>query len=339
MSIGVIEAGGQLEIAVNVRLAIDLWLPAVSVFERNVCPELSLCCDVEEIFPGILGSGMQPSERTIFDEVGVPDLLIGGPPCQGHSNLNNHTRRNDPRNAHYSRMARAAEILRPKVVVIENVPAVQWDKSGVVNESGSFLREIGYEVESVVLDMTQLGVPQRRKRHVLLASRVGDVDPEKVLQTLAERRIDSVRSVRWAIGDLRRKKGKTTFDTSATPSAENQRRMNFLFANELFDLPDSERPLCHRDGNHSYRSVYGRMSWDSPAQTVTSGFGSMGQGRYVHPEFARTITPHEAARLQTFPDWFDWAGIGRTDLATLIANAVPPLLTMRLAELVLPSLV
>lgn len=85
--------------------------------------------------------------------------------------------------------------------------------------------------------------------------------------------------------------------------------------------------------------MYGRLRWDAPAQTITSGYGSMGQGRYVHPGRRRTLTPHEAARLQTIPDWFTLASAGtRTALARMIGNAVPPLLGIALGRLLLPGL-
>jgi DNA (cytosine-5)-methyltransferase 1 len=81
------------------------------------------------------------------------------------------------------------------------------------------------------------------------------------------------------------------------------------------------------------KSVYGRLSWDRPAQTITSGFGSMGQGRYVHPLRRRVITPHEAARLQGLPDFFSFDSVvGRTLLHEMIGNAVPPQLITTLIK-------
>src|SRR4051812_46467341 len=77
----------------------------------------------------------------------------------------------------------------------------------------------------------------------------------------------------------------------------------------------------------TYISMYGRLLPDQPAQTVTTGFGSMGQGRYVHPTARRTITPHEAARLQFIPDFFEFGARERTALAEMIGNGVPPKLT------------
>ncbi|MGH3053264.1 MAG: DNA cytosine methyltransferase, partial [Gaiellaceae bacterium] len=92
------------------------------------------------------------------------------------------------------------------------------------------------------------------------------------------------------------------------------------------------RPVCHQS-EHSYVSMYGRLRWDAPAQTVTTGFGSMGQGRYVHPLRPRTLTPHEAARLQFLPDFMRFEEIRtRAALAQAIGNAAPPLLTIVLVE-------
>ena len=133
--------------------------------------------------------------------------------------------------------------------------------------------------------------------------------------------------------------GRRRLRRSANHSAENRRRIAYLFEHDLYELPDSERPPCHRDKAHSYRSVYGRMRADEPAPTITVGFGSTGQGRFVHPTEPRTLTPHEAARVQTFPDWFDFGGLGRRQLQKAIGNAVPPMLaSVVLRELLLGDL-
>src|SRR5439155_20605066 len=90
---------------------------------------------------------------------------------------------------------------------------------------------------------------------------------------------------------------------------------------------------------HTYNSMYGRLSWNEPAQTITTGFGSMGQGRFVHPALSRTLTPHEAARLQTLPDFYDLdTSKGRGAWAMVIGNAVPPPLGVHLIEPLLCAL-
>jgi DNA (cytosine-5)-methyltransferase 1 len=121
-------------------------------------------------------------------------------------------------------------------------------------------------------------------------------------------------------------------------SQENQERLNWLFNNDSFELPNHVRPICHQDG-HTYPSVYGRMKPDQPAPTLTTGFMSPGRGRFIHPLERRMLTPREAARLQGFPNWFDFLdrdNTKRSDLAKWIGDAVPSILgyfaTMSLAE-------
>jgi DNA (cytosine-5)-methyltransferase 1 len=135
-----------------------------------------------------------------------------------------------------------------------------------------------------------------------------------------------------AIQDLQNIVPVRALDKAASIGAENLERIEHLFRFDLYDLPDSLRPDCHRLKKHTYTSVYGRMSWDQPAQTITSGFTCMGQGRFVHPKRKRTLTPHEAARLQFLPDFFRFdEDLPRAALCEMIANAVPPKLTYLLA--------
>ena len=118
-------------------------------------------------------------------------------------------------------------------------------------------------------------------------------------------------------------------DTPSATSEINAARIDYLFDEGLYDLPDEQRPDCHKNGT-TYKSVYGRLDWDRPAQTITTGFNTPGQGRYVHPLRRRVITPREAARLQGFPDWYDLTPDGvsvhRKHLAKWIGGAVPPAL-------------
>jgi len=249
------------------------------------------------------------------------DILLAGPPCQGYSDLNNLTRRNDERNLLYERVARFVEIAKPKNVLIENVPAVRHGKENALQTAVSTLEKCGYYVDTGIVDFADLGVPQRRKRHLLLASRKKD---NRIDTVVGKFRVDRPRTVRWAIEDLRHKKGSGVFDSSSKHSEENLKRMKYLVNKGVYRLPDRMRPDCHKDGNHTYASVYGRLNWDEPAQTITGGFISPGQGRFVHPSLPRTLTPHEAARLQFFPDFFDFSNVEkRTALAEMIGNAVP----------------
>lgn len=335
LTLGVAQAAAQVGLATDVRLAIDFEESATDVYSDNFTKANVKTASVEQYFDGQLGQPLTTVEQRTVADVGDVHLLVGGPPCQGHSDLNNHTRRDDPKNALYARMARAAEVLRPHFVLIENVPSVRHDISGVVGTTRTQLEANRYAVAEATVSLNALGVAQRRKRHVMFASRDKRVDPAVVLEALLERKPDSAHNLRWAIGDLEKLDEPTGYDVPPRASEVNLRRMRYLLEHEIYDLPNTERPKCHQD-EHSYKSMYGRLKWELPAQTITSGFGSIGQGRYMHPSAARALTPHEAARIQGFPDYFEFSAISRrADLATMIGNAVPPALSREITAALL----
>ena len=326
LTLGAAQAANDQGLALDVRLAVDFEDAPIRAFKANFPSAKTQVAPVEELFDGELGGRITPKERSVARSVGGLDLLVGGPPCQGHSSLNNHTRRDDPKNRLYLRMARAADVLRPRVVMIENVPAVVHDSEGVVERASVALVEAGYTVADTVVELIRLGVPQKRRRHVLLGVRQDRLVSGTELTEVLATRSDRVRDLRWAIGDLESSASTSWVDVPSCASAENRARMKWLLENDAYDLPNRLRPPCHQ-GDHSYVSMYGRLKWGEPAQTITSGFGSLGQGRFMHPSLPRTLTPHEAARLQGFPDYFTFdSAVNRTQLAIIIGNAVPPLL-------------
>jgi DNA (cytosine-5)-methyltransferase 1 len=310
------ESGFQPEIAA----AIDNSPEANAVYDDNFGKGSAKLGDIAGLVPSDMAVSATAFEQSLTVGGRRIGLLMGGPPCQGHSDLNNHTRRCDPRNALYLHMARAAAIFRPDAVVIENVQGSPYDRSGSVGRTVELLRRFGYHIDADLVDLSRIGVPQRRRRFIILAT-LREAPPIAAMLKPYE---VPARDLRWAIGDLENDSGLTMDRSPGRPSAANARRMDYLFERGLYDLPDSERPPCHRDRAHSYTSVYGRLHWDRPAPTITGGFYSMGMGRYVHPSRRRTLTPREAARLQFFPDYFSFdAAGGRTAMARIIGNAVP----------------
>jgi DNA (cytosine-5)-methyltransferase 1 len=336
LTLGVAEAARRAGIALEIPLAVDFAEAPMRVFAEAFPKASVIQGGVEEYFDGEVGQPLTSTERGTATRVGGQssqglDLLVGGPPCQGHSDLNNHSRRDDPRNAFYVRMARATEVLFPRAVIIENVPTVVHDKGGVVAITRSVLSSAGYAVADAVIRLDELGVPQTRRRHLLLGVRGAELDPMELLVDLTGQPAEA-RDLAWAIEDLLEWEGTRPFDSSGRVSVTNRGRIDHLFEEGVDDLPNGLRPRCHQ-GKHSYVSMYGRLSWGRPAQTITSGYGSMGQGRYVHPSRRRTLTPHEAARLQFFPDWYPFDVVTkRGSWAEMIGNAVPPKLTMELTR-------
>lgn len=327
ITLGVCQSAHQHGFATDIALAVDIEQTATDVYRANFPKARRVeLAPVEDFFDGVLDDPLTFRETRTRESTGAVDVLVGGPPCQGHSNLNNHTRRVDSKNALYLRMARTAEVLRPRVVLIENVPAVLRDRhegESVVVRARRHLEKLRYRVVDEVVSVATLGVAQTRRRHLLLATQEGEVHPADVFEQLTANAVD--RDLEWAVGDLRNVDDGTAFDRRPQANVENLSRMQWLLEHpDVFDLPNDLRPKCHQ-GEHSYKSMYGQLQWSKPAQTITSGFGSIGQGRYMHPEQPRALTAHEAARIQGFPDYFDFSAcLTRTALATMIGNAVPP---------------
>ena len=254
------------------------------------------------------------------------DLVAAGPPCQGHSNLNNHSRRSDRRNLLYLAVPAFAVACGAGAVVIENVTSVIHDELQVVQTTRALLESSGYTVTDGVLSADAMGWPQTRRRHFLVARRAVDGGPVPIAavnEALAEPR---ARTVGWAFGGGGQLSADPALREPTVLTEANRQRIQWLFENDEHDLALTERPDCHQDGT-SYGAVYGRMHADRPAPTITTGFTTPGRGRFVHPSEPRTLTPAEAACLQGFPDTYCFRPeprrpASRSQLAKWIGDAV-----------------
>jgi DNA (cytosine-5)-methyltransferase 1 len=321
LSLGISEACRAVHKRFVSVLAVDRDPSCITIYRKNLPCEEANQVDITEVIDGTIGSPPTVNERSFLKKIRDVTVLLAGPPCQGNSDLNNHTRRKDPRNALYERVARFVEIVEPEHILVENVAPAIHGKERAIQRTIEVLRREGYYVDSGIVDLSTIGVPQTRKRHVLIASKSKKLS---VVDVIERHRVSVTRSVRWAIGDLEHEPPNGPFTTPSKYTERNLRRIRYLHAKGLFELPNKLRPPCHRSGEHSYKSMYGRLKLDEAAQTITSGFGSPGQGRFVHPTQLRTLTPHEAARLQFFPDFFDFSLVKkRGPLASMIGNAAP----------------
>lgn len=325
MTLGIAEGSRINGFNLDIKLALDINKASLEVYNKNflVNKDRILEDNITKIVTNKSGSKFSASELTLKQKYKELDILVAGPPCQGHSNLNNHTRRNDPRNELYLNAIRFIEIVKPKVAIIENVTAVVHDKDNVIAISNKRLEKSGYQIHPLNIDMSAYGLAQSRKRYIQIAILGGNLKEV----SLEEYKVKSPIPLSDFISDILEEPFEKDgiFYTPSRSSIENRARIDYLFSNDAYDLPNKLRPNCHKNKQHSYVSNYGRMFWDKPAQTITSGFGSIGQGRYLHPLRKRVITPHEAARIQGFPDFFNFNSVlSRNDLHTMIANAVPP---------------
>jgi len=254
-------------------------------------------------------------------------VLAGCAPCQPFSTYAQRyeTDGEDGKWGLLSQFGRLAHGILPDVVTMENVPSIV--RHAVFDDFIATLKQHGYEVWFGVVDSNRYGVPQQRRRLVLLASRHGVI--EMIEPTTAEpltvrQAIHHLRSLRAGEADPQDK-----LHVACRLSAKNLERIRVSKPGGTWrDWPTYLIADCHRAGTgRTYPSVYGRMEWDKPAPTMTTQCHGYGNGRFGHPEQDRAITLREAAILQSFPN--DYVFIREDDevnfsvLGRLIGNAVP----------------
>ena len=328
LSLGTFEAARALSMQPNCLFAADTDKEALETYKKNFNPKISKNLSISKLvdftMKGFDDTNSFSYEPTILDEDLLSlkdnvDILVAGPPCQGHSNLNNKTRGNDPRNNLYLDVVAIGVALKVKKLVIENVRQVTGDQQNVVNYAKKILNEYGYQFVETVINAHDVGGGQTRVRHFLIATLDNKPDPSLIL--------NGIQRPILSLGDVIGLKPYISINENMLRpgkySEENITRINYLFDHDLYDLPDHVRPDCHKDGDHNRPAVYGRLYWDKPSPTITTGFMSPGRGRYVHPKERRALIPHEAARIQGFADSFQFNGGAPTKLAKWIGDAVP----------------
>ena len=221
--------------------------------------------------------------------------------------------------------ARLAKGARPNVITMENVPTVA--KHEVFHDFVDTLKRLGYNVWFDVVDSSQYGVPQTRRRMVLLASRHGEIK-------MIEPTVKKPMTVKQAIGRMRALSAgeaapRDKLHVSSTLSDKNLKRIKVSKPGGTWrDWPEHLVADCHRaESGKTYPGVYGRMEWDKPAPTMTTQCYGFGNGRFGHPEQDRAISLREAAILQSFPRNYSFVPkngeVSCKALGRLIGNAVP----------------
>jgi DNA (cytosine-5)-methyltransferase 1 len=337
LSLGFGLAAQAMGILATSLFAVDTDENALHVYKHNFSPRYVSNSSVLNLVDyKVSGQGLNarfdfpPSilDGRLKNLVGEVDVVLAGPPCQGHSTLNNHSRGDDPRNLLYLAVPAVAIALKAEAIIIENVPNVVNDKNGVVESTKSLLLSAGYILSYAILAADELGWAQTRKRYFMVARKS---ESPSDLYALATRSRRTPSPISWLLDNLAESPvDKAFMNVDPAMSDENVERISWLFENNAFNLPDENRPLSHRNGN-TYPSVYGRMKWDQPAPTLTTGFMSPGRGRYIHPLERRTLRSREAARIQGFPNWFNFCPDAiqkqnRGMLAKWIGDAVPTIL-------------
>lgn len=249
-------------------------------------------------------------------------LLAGCPPCQGFSSVRRLNRKKpveDARNDLIFEYVRLVKEIMPYTIMLENVPGLALDAS--FSKATETLKNIGYFIDYKVVNIKEYGVPQNRKRLVMVGSRLA---PIKVSGPLSEKVF-----VKNVIGDLPKPEDSDDELHKIFPSHTPQ------IAQLIKDIPHDggsrkdlgpDRQLkCHKKENVGFNDIYGRLKWNNFSSTITGGCLSPSKGRFLHPEQDRCISAREAALLQSFPSDYKFpVNIPRAKIALMIGNALPP---------------
>lgn len=327
MSLGLTRAG------FNVLAALDTNKDANITYKKNI-GKTPIEKDIEDVTPKDILKYARMRRGEIH-------LVVGCPPCQGFTRLNKKRKR-DSRNKLVETFGKIAIGLSPSCIVFENVPRVA--KSKYFHEFRRILTNRGYYHSYKILDAANYGVPQHRRRLILIATkrRFGP-PPGFPKQTHSRPKMAEKKGLlpwvtaRDAISDL-----PPIEPGEYHPRISNHHAMNVTprvlkmikhvpkNGGSRTNVPRRMWLKCHRKVE-GFNDVYGRLRWDAPANTITSGCTNLSRGRFIHPEQDRAISAREAARLQGFPDNFRFFGTF-SSISKQIGDAFPPEFSEAIAE-------
>lgn len=314
----------------DVRLAVDSWRLATDTYATNFKHPV-LCDDLSTMS----GRELLRHARAKKGEI---DLVVGGPPCQGFS-IQRIGPDQDARNSLVLEYARLLGEIAPRLFVMENVPGLTGKRGSELFQAFlDAVDEAGYETEAHVVNAADYGAPQLRKRVVVLGWRYSDSGP--FMLPAPKCSPEAYATVQDAIGNLppppppEKLNPHDPLHRQTRLSELNRERLRHIPpGGGMENLPVHLRVACHKVGADKigHRYVYGRLAADRPAATITARFDSFTRGKFAHPVEDRNITLREGARLQTFPDTFQFKG-NQEEIACQIGNAVPPILAEALGR-------
>lgn len=315
---------GMLQAGIEVLAGIDYEIACRDTYETNITGAKFIHADVCELKEESLQEQLNLKKND--DEL----ILIGCSPCQFWSIINTDKKKSEKSKNLLVEFERFVKFFNPGYVVVENVPGVlrRKEESGLDNFI-NWLENNGFNVHFEIHNTCDYGVPQSRRRFTLLASRIGKdkVFPEKVSKrkTVADVIGEKNGFKKIAAGTV----DKTDFLHTASRITEKTlrrlRKVEKDGGNRLGFADDPELQLpCFVGKDDSFKDTYGRLFWNKPANTITTKFFSVSNGRFVHPEEDRALSLREGATLQSFPLDYKFRAKSIEAIARQIGNAVPP---------------
>lgn len=318
-------------------VAVDFNSAATNTFKKNMTQTYVITGDItDEVVKNEI---IQASIKA-----GV-NMIIGGPPCQGFAMKGKKLGLKDPRNFLFMEYLKLVEKIQPEVFVIENVKRLLTSSNGWFKEELlSYIERLGYKCDYGVLNALDFGIPQSRERAIFICSKRHKIE----LPTPGNEKV----TVRDAISDLAYlESGEGSFEADYQKEAETdyQKKMR-LDVNKLFNHqatnhskvaleklalipPEKGKSYLPEElrGKQQYDTTWCRLVWDTFSPTIDTRFDTPSNGTNSHPVLNRSITPREAARIQSFDDGFIFYGT-KSEICKQIGNAVPPLLAKAIAD-------
>ena len=316
----------------NVLAGVDINESAIETYSMNHKNHKLYETDIRKLSPNIILKDLGLAK-------GELDLLAGCPPCQGfstHRTRHQTASVDDYRNDLVFEFVRYVKAMLPRTIMMENVPGLAKDKRMI--DVVDNLKCLGYvfdEKTVMVKDAADYGVPQRRKRMIMMASRFGKIDPPRkaLIKRTVRDAIEGLEKVGFSNDELH--------DIAVKRSDKVNKIISLIPKNggSRSDIPKKYWLPCHLKRPNCYQDVYGRMAWDDVAPTLTGGCHQPSKGRYLHPKENRAITLREAALIQTFPKKYKFSlKKGKDSVALMIGNALPPEFIKRQAVMVVKHL-
>ncbi len=320
---------GLKQAGFKVVAGVELYPEIAKTYKANHRSTKLLIKDVREV-----------TGKDLFELTGLKklDLLAGCPPCQGFSKLTDKWHRKDPRNDLVLEMSRLVEETAPKMVMMENVAGMATRGKATLKEFVEILESLGYVVNHEVLQLADYGVPQSRRRVVLLAGKGFEIPMPKRTHCYQG---DTKRKLKpWpTLAEVLKDMGEPVTLSKAVEEGGPQ-KFNWHVVRDLteisirrfkalkpgisrYSLPAELRPKCHRNSEKGFPNVYGRLSWDQVPPTITGGCTTPAKGRFGHPDQLRTISVREAASIQTFPKNYRLVTDFVDTACDLVGNALP----------------